>query len=225
MIVSLWMTRELVTISPDTPIVAAAALMAQRRIRRLLVVDHPAPSSHLLGIISAKDILHAFPPDVNPFAVTAPDIGSLPVTAAQIMTHQPVTTTPETPIEEAARLMDEKKIGSLPVLHDHHLIGIITESDIFRAFVSFFDAPENSARITFDASNGEDVFGFISRTARQRHLRVLSLISSVQQGIPVCVVRVASPHIDGFLEDLWNSDHRVINVLRFDRAGGGHQPQ
>jgi len=216
MIVGMWMTRDLVTIGPDTPITEAAALMSQKRIRRLPVVEAHSQGAHLLGIVSAKDILHAFPPDVNPFAVVAPDARSMPVHASQIMARRLQTTTPDMPIEAAARLMTENKIGALPVLRDKKLVGLITESDIFRAFVSFFEPPERGARITFDISGGEDVFSFISREAARRNLRILSLISSQQDNLPVCVVRIAGHDVDPLLDDLWNSGHRVINVLRFE---------
>jgi acetoin utilization protein AcuB len=132
------------------------------------------------------------------------------------MSHHLQTATPEMPIEEAARLMTENKIGALPVLRDRKLVGLITESDIFRAFVSFFEPPERGARITFDISSGEDVFDFISREGRRRKLRILSLVSSQQDNLPVCVVRIAGNNVDALLEDLWTSGHRVINVLRFD---------
>jgi acetoin utilization protein AcuB len=132
------------------------------------------------------------------------------------MSRRLLTTAPETPIEEAARVMKENKIGSLPVLRENKLAGLITESDIFRAFVSFFEPPQRGARITFDISSGEDVFGFISREAARRKLRVLSLISSRQDNLPVCVVRIAGNDVNPLLDDLWNSGHRVINVLRFE---------
>ena len=210
------MTRDLVTIGPDTPITDAAALMSQKRIRRLPVVESPSHHAHLLGIVTAKDILHAFPSGVNPFAIIGPDARSTPARASEIMSCHLQTATPEMPIEEAARLMTENKIGSLPVLRENKLVGLITESDIFRAFVSFFEPPERGARITFDISSGENVFNFISREARRRKLRILSLISSQQDNLPVCVVRIAGSNVETFLEDLWNSGHRVINVLRFE---------
>lgn len=216
MIVSMWMTRDLVTIGPDTPLTEAAALMSQNHIRRLPVVEAHSQGAHLLGIVSAKDILHAFPSNVNPFAVIAPDARAMPIHASQIMSRQLQTTAPETPIEDAARMMTEYKIGSLPVLREKKLVGLITESDIFRAFVSFFEPPQRGARITFDISSGEDVFSFISREAARRNLRILSLISSQQDKLPVCVVRIAGNDANPLLDDLWNSGHRVINVLRFE---------
>ncbi|HUB87459.1 MAG TPA: CBS domain-containing protein [Verrucomicrobiae bacterium] len=211
MIVSMWMTRDVVTVSPQTPVSEAAELMADRRIRRLPVVD----GHQIIGIVSARDILHAFPPDVNPFAVIRPPANSAPVTVTHIMTSHPQTIEPDAPIETAAELMAQWKIGALPVARAGKLVGLITESDIFRAFASFFASPQCRARITFDISSGEDVFGWVSRETRRRNLRIISLISSQQENVPVCVVRIAGGAVDEFLEDLWNSGHRVLNVLRY----------
>jgi acetoin utilization protein AcuB len=215
MIVSMWMTRNVATIEPHTPIAEAAALMARKHVRRLPVVEHRAAGSHLSGIVSAKDIFHAFPPDVNPFAIAAPEAVRKSVTAAHIMSRHLVTTTAETPIEQAAALMTEKKIGALPVVRDERLVGLITESDIFRAFVSFFAPPARGARVTFDISQGEDVFAWLGSKSQQRKVRVKSLISSQQDNLPVCVVHVSGPEVEGLLEDIWNSGHRVLNVIHF----------
>ena len=68
MIVSMWMTKNPVTVSLQTPIAEAAALMSRRRIRRLPVMESPNGFA-LAGILSATDILRAFPPDVNPLAM------------------------------------------------------------------------------------------------------------------------------------------------------------
>lgn len=215
MIVGMWMTRDVATIEPHTLISDAAALMAARRVRRLPVVARQESGQRLVGIVSAKDILHAFPPDVNPFAAVGSDRSPHPAVTAQIMSTTLHTAAPETPIEQAAALMAEKKIGALPVVRDGRLVGLITESDIFRVFVTFFATPHGGARITFDLSQDDrDVFGFISQTALQRNVRVLSLITSRQENVPVCVVRIAGAAVESFLEDLWSSGRRVLHVLR-----------
>jgi len=215
MIVSMWMTRNVVTIRPQAPLTEAAELMAAKHIRRLPVVEVHGQGLQLLGIVSARDILHAFPPDVNPFAIVPPKAGTVPVTVEHIMTPRPETIAPEAPIEAAAELMAEKKIGALPVVQGQKLAGLITESDIFRAFVSFFASPESNVRITFDISASEDVFDWLSHETRQRNLRIISLVSSQQENVPVCVVRVAGHTVDEFVEDLWDSGHRVLSVLRY----------
>jgi acetoin utilization protein AcuB len=214
-IVSMWMARDVVTVAPDVHVAEAAALMARHHIRRLPVVEPRGKQVRLLGMVSASDILHAFPPDVNPFAVESSQLRESPATTGEIMRREVETTRPDTPIEEAAALMCAHKVGALPVLRDDALVGLITESDIFRALVSLFAVPDLGARITFDMSKGEDVFSLIAQLAKRRHMKVLSLISAEQHGLPVCVVRVAGTNADRFLEDIWSSGHLVLNVLRF----------
>ncbi len=212
MIVSMWMTKNPVTVSLQTPIAEAAALMSRRRIRRLPVMESPNTPS-LAGIISATDILRAFPPDVNPLAMPLSGEGKHRV-VEDIMRRKPFTTAPDEPVEEVARVMGAQKIGSLPVLREDRLVGLITESDIFRAFVSVFNTDSSGARITFDVSHGEDTFGLIARVASERNVKVVSLIRSSQNDLPVCVVRITGAGVEEMLDDLWKSGHRVINVLR-----------
>lgn len=209
MIVSMWMTKNPVTIPLQTPIADAAALMARRRIRRLPVMDGAA----LVGIVSATDILRANPPDVNPIS-TASTAPAAQLNVEEIMRRNPITTSPDEPIEEVARLMGAQKIGALPVLREDRLVGMITESDIFRAFVSVFNTDSSGARITFDVSKGEDTFALISKVALERKVRIVNLISSTQNDLPVCVVRITGAGVEEMLDDLWKSGHRVINVLR-----------
>jgi acetoin utilization protein AcuB len=211
----MWMTRELLTVTVETPVAEAAKLMAQNHVRRLMVVEKWADGPHLLGIISAKDVIHAFPPHVNPFAIEGPDARLTPTTVSQIMTANPRTTTPDTPIEEAAALMCAHKIGALPVLRGKILAGIITESDVFRAFVSLLGSDEKGARITFDTTKGEDVFELVGKLAKRKKIRIISLIWTEQDQQPVRVVRIAGEGVDEVLDDLWSSGHIVINVIRF----------
>lgn len=215
MIVSMWMTRDVITIGPDRPIAEAAELMARQRIRRLLVVVPQPGGLDLLGIVSATDILHAYPPEINPFAVVVRQSPVERMAVREIMKSNLITVTPETPIEEAAQLMRGRKVGAFPVIRDGKLIGIITESDIFRAFASIFSAPEGGVRITFVIARREDAFDLVADIAAKHAVHVLSLVTSVREDTPVCVVRLAGPGIEAMLETLWKSEHRVLNVVRF----------
>jgi acetoin utilization protein AcuB len=213
--VGMWMTRNPTTVSPDTSAAAAAQVMAQHQVRRLLVTETWADGTHLLGIVSAKDVIHAFPPHINPFAIEGPDARQTKTTVGEIMTARPHTTTVDSPIEEAAELMCGNKIGSLPVMREGRLVGIITESDIFRAFASLFRSDEKGARITFDATQEEDVFELMGKLAKRHRLKVLSLIWTLHDELPVCVVRVAGDGVDRMLEELWSSGHAIVNVIHF----------
>jgi acetoin utilization protein AcuB len=215
MIVSMWMTRELVTIRPEMPVTEVATLMARKRVRRLLVTEMHGGEMRLLGLLSARDVLHAFPPEVNPFAVEAPPAWQSKALAGDVMRHDLHTAAPDMPIEAAAALMLKWKIGALPVLREKHLVGIITESDIFRAFVGMFATQEPGARITFDVTKGEDVFALITQAAQAGGVRVTSLMRSQEGSRSECVVRVEGEAVDQLLGELWASGHPVLNVIRF----------
>ncbi len=215
MIVSMWMIRDLVTIEPATPIPQAAAIMAQRHIRRLPVIEHHDNGPHPVGIITATDILHAYPPHVNPFAIVVSDTQQTHTTAADIMSRALQTVTPETPIDEAARIMRNMKISTLLVVQKMKLVGLLTESDIFRAFVSILDSRQGGMHITFEITKeGEDIFGFIAPIALRWGVHVVSLMSVEKDGRKMCVVRIVGTAVEAMLEELWNSGHSVLNVLR-----------
>lgn len=214
MIVSMWMTRNPVTIEPGTPLTEAAAIMARKHIRRLPVVKNHAGIIHPVGIITATDILHAYPPEINPFAVAAPDTNHSEIRAEEIMSRALQVVLPETPIEEAARIMRNEKISTLLVVQKGRLVGLITESDIFRAFVSIFDSPDGGARITFEIKKEEDAFRLIAPVALRWGVRVVSMMSVLQEGRNLCVVLIAGSAVDEMLDELWNSGHSVLNVLR-----------
>jgi len=210
----MWMTRDLLTVEPDTSVTDAAALMAQHKIRRLPVTRRVADKVHLLGMLSATDLYRVYPADRNPFAAVSLGTAPLKVTAAEIMSRQVLTTASDTPVEDAAAVMRDKKIGALPVLRDERLIGLITESDIFRAFISMLKEDAGAPRITFTVSADEDVFELLVAAASRRKVRVLSLLSSRNDDQRVCVARISGPELDKVMEDLWGSGHQVLNVLR-----------
>ena len=213
MIVSMWMTRDVQTVGPDTPIVEAARLMARRHIRRLPVVVPGPQGERLVGMVTATDLLHAFPSDVNPFALHAAAASRSVVKVAELLRHDLATVRPDEPVEAAATLMLERKVGGLPVVRDGRLVGVITESDVFRAFVSLFAAARRGLRVTFDASKCEHPFAVVAALAAGQALEVRSLVLSRQDELPVCVVRVEGPGGQAFVDGLWAAGHRVLNVL------------
>ncbi|MBI4546231.1 MAG: CBS domain-containing protein [Gemmatimonadetes bacterium] len=137
------MTREVITVSPSATLADAWGIMRARRIRHLPVVD----GGRLVGLVAAGDLRAAAPLPGN--GVTAAEqpgaLGSR--TVADIMIRDVVQTSPRAPVEEAARLLYEHRIGCLPVLADGVLVGIITETDVLRAFVDLFGAREPYSRI------------------------------------------------------------------------------
>lgn len=211
----MWMTRDVKTITPDTPLVEAAALMAKYRIRRLPVVEHHEHDRFPVGIVTATDILHACPPQLNPFAVSSTAGRNLRVTAGQIMKSALRMVAPDTPIEDAARIMRDAKISTLLVIQKMKLQGLITESDIFRAFVGILESTGAGARITFSRTEDEDIFGWVAPIALRLGVRVVSLMTVDQPDQKLCVIRISGGAQDEMIDELWNSGHRVLNVLRY----------
>ena len=206
------MSKELVTANADDSVSSIAELMRKHRIRRVPIVSKD-DSETLLGIVSHTDVMHAFPLEVAPSSAAASTIEAVQKhRASEVMTTNPVSTTPEAPIELAAQLMREHKIGALPVLHDGRLLGLITESDIFQAFVSMMHPAKASVRITFEIREGENVFPLIAKIAEQRGLQVNTFVSVRQHDRPLGMVQVTGPKIDQAIDDFWKSHHRVVNV-------------
>jgi acetoin utilization protein AcuB len=233
MFVSMWMTRDVQTVGTSATLADIAGKMLRRQIRRLPVVANSPDGPKLLGIIARSNVLHAFPADINPFAVNAADsiaaiergAGKVKVTAADLMARDPHTTTVDAPIESAARLMLDHKIGGLPVVSNHVLVGIITESDIFRAMVEVFEAPDRAIRITFSLTPGEDVLPLVADIAQRRGMRVTSFMSLPQHEPPVCVVQLAGDKVEETLEEVWKSRHRVLNVVHLVPEAPANMPR
>src|SRR4029453_13299411 len=131
MVVSRWMTRDPGTISPDTTISHAAKEMLAHGFRRLLVTEADPSGPKLGGIVTARRVAVAGPPDPNPFSED-PAAEEIVRPVSEIMSCAPLTTAPSTPIEDAARIMLERKVGALPVVYASRLQGIITRPDICR---------------------------------------------------------------------------------------------
>lgn len=126
-----WMTPNPITIDPKTTLPEAHKLMKECHIRRLPVVDR----GKLVGIVTLGDIREAEPSDATALSIFELNYLIARLTVDRIMTRNPITIKPEADIREAAQVMLEHKIGGLPVVENDKLVGIITESDIFRVLV------------------------------------------------------------------------------------------
>jgi acetoin utilization protein AcuB len=217
MLVGLWMSRKLITISPTATIAEAAVEMERHRIRRLLVIQGAGAKTALLGIVSLGDVARAFPADTNPLSVEAATRGpGRPV--SEIMTGDPCTVEPETPIEDAARVLVERKVGALPVVRGDQLVGIITESDLFRALVEVVGGGVAGVRVTFDLAAEEDAVDVVLDVGRRHDMRVVSAVTLEREGRRLGVIKLAGSAAQGFIDDLWQSGHRVVSITRSTRA-------
>ena len=128
-----WMTREVIAISPDTSLAEAHKLMQEKRIRRLPVMDH----DRIVGIVTLGDVRGAEPSQASSLSIWEMNDLLAKLKVTEVMTRHPMTIRQSASIGEAARTMLDNKFSGLPVVDESaHLVGIITESDIFRLVAS-----------------------------------------------------------------------------------------
>jgi len=140
------MTRNPVLCTADLSVTDAFDLMKKSHIRRMPVVDK---NGKLVGIVSDKDLLRVTPsPATTLSAYEIPYLLSK-VKVSDVMAKKVITVAEETPVEEAARIMADNKIGGLPVVDESNVVvGIITETDIFKTFLELIGARRPGVRIT-----------------------------------------------------------------------------
>lgn len=143
------MSHPVITIPPDMSIIDALSLMKRERIRRTPVVD----GGELVGIISDKDLLNASPSPATSLSIWEMNYLLSKITVQDVMTRDVLTVSEDTPIEEAARIMADSKIGGLPVMRAGQVVGIITETDLFKIFLELMGAREQGVRVTVEVEN------------------------------------------------------------------------
>jgi len=172
MFVSDRMTHPVITIPPETPIQDALNLMHKEHIRRLPVVDHRGT---LIGMVSERDLLHASPSDATSLSVWELNYLLSKVTVDKIMTKQVISVTRETPLEEAARIMADSKIGGLPVTADGQVVGIITETDLFKVFLEMLGARDAGIRVAALVANQPGELAKLAKAVYEAGGNILAL--------------------------------------------------
>lgn len=150
MLVGNRMSHPVITIHPNTSVEDALNLMVNENVRRLPVVDD---RGHMVGIVSERDLIRAEPSEATTLDIWEQKDFIRKLKIDRIMTRNVITVTEETTLEEAARIMADKKIAGLPVIKDDKVIGIITETDLFKIFLEILGAREPGVRLTVMVSN------------------------------------------------------------------------
>ena len=188
MYVSDWMTAKVFTLEPDDYLSDALTLMKEKNIKHLPVVK----GSRLKGLISDRDIK-----EYSPSKATSLDIYELHYLLAktrikEIMRTKVITTTADTPVEEAAMVMLDQGIGCLPVLDTGNVVGIISDKDIFRALVDITGVRHGGHRICVTIEDRPGSIREVADIIRTHGFRLLGILTSyegVREGYRRVVIR------------------------------------
>ena len=161
MLVKDWMTREPLVVSPRTSVEQAVITMRENRVRHLPVVKK---DDILVGIVTQTDLLQASPSPATSLSVWEINFLLAKMQVRDAMNAEVIVVDEECPLEEAALVMAEHKIGCLPVIHGKRLVGIITETDLFNIFTEQLGARKAGVRLTLLV---DDVKGEMSRLSGQ----------------------------------------------------------
>jgi len=139
MLVGERMTRDPIVVRDDTPIDKALKIMRDNKVRRLPVLNDKGA---LVGIVSDRDLLFASPSPATSLSIYELHYLLARIAVADVMTTEVITVTEDTSLKEAARIMVDHRIGGLPVERKGELVGIITETDLFKTFLELLEAQE-----------------------------------------------------------------------------------
>jgi acetoin utilization protein AcuB len=138
------MSRTVIFVAPETPVHDALAMFRKDHIRRAPVIKE----GKLVGIVSETDLLNASPSPATTLSIWEMNYLMSKVTVKQVMTKKVKTIEVDTPIEEAARIMADSKIGGMPVTRAGKIVGMITETDLFKVFLEFMGSREKGVRVS-----------------------------------------------------------------------------
>lgn len=204
MIVGNRMTKEPITAEPDELLIRASHKMQAGGFHRLPVVSE----GKLVGILTDRD-LRAHQGHLEHTKING------------VMTEKPVTVTPATTLEDAAQIMLERQFGGLPVVADGRLVGIITASDILKAFLDVMGASHGgSTRIDFVLEGEEHGFLEATRLVAREGGEVLG-VGTYREKLgenPVCYLRLLSGNPEQIAKALRASGFNVLGVHRISVA-------
>jgi acetoin utilization protein AcuB len=211
MLVGSRMTPHPITVAHDTPIDEALKAMRDKNVRRLPVLND---KGDLVGIVAEKDILYASPSPATSLSIHEIHYLVSRIKVSEIMTKNVITVSDDTPLEEAARVMADNRIGALPVMHDGKLAGIITETDVFKIFLELLGARESGVRMTMKVPEGMGMLPLITGTISRLDGRVLALTAwtGEEPGSRIVTIKVSGVERDKLVNSVGELGIEYLDV-------------
>jgi|SRR5690554_478013 len=198
------MTTDLLTVKEETPVLEATELMRKNKVRRLPVVK----GEKVVGIVTEDDLLRVSPSTATSLSVFELNYLLSKLLVKNAMSKEVITVEPEATLEEAALILREKNVGALPVVNGGKLVGIITESNIFDAFIELMGLKETGTRVTIDTEDRLGVLADVTQIIKSFGVNIISMAA---------LHRPDSPADENMNADAVTKEHgRGEVVLRLD---------
>ena len=207
------MSMDLVTVLPETNVLEALELMRGNKIRRLPVLEN----GKLKGMVTQLDLLRISPSPATSLSVFELNYLLSKMTVKEAMTTEPIVVAADATVEEAALIMRDNQVGGLPVVQDGKLVGIITETNIFDAFIESMGLRRAGIRLGIEVPDHPGVLAKITQIIYQFKANIISLatFAGVQEGEAQIVVRIAELDlVEELVTELEKQGYQVFHVAK-----------
>lgn len=207
-----YMTKNVVTITPDTRVAKAADLLREEDLRRLPVVEN----GHLVGLVTAGTMADATPSKATSLSIYEMNYLLNKTKIKDIMIKNVITVEPNASLEDAIYLMLTHKVGVLPVLDGEELVGIITDRDVYKAFLHISGYGLEGIRVVINTDNAVGILARVASTISEENLNIRrTVVDTRANGKTVVELQIdgdISPEI--LKEKLHNTGVEVESVMK-----------
>lgn len=204
-----FMTSDPITITPDTPIFQALEIVRKHKVRHLPVLK----DGRIVGLVTERGLLTVSPSPATTLSVYELNYVLAKVTVREAMIKNPVTVAPDCPIEEAAQLMWDKRIGSLLVTDDGRLVGILTQTDMIEAVVRLLGLRKPGARLVIETGDRIGVLAELTQIFRDHDINIRSVATmEIEPGRYHVLFRLNVLDVGGVAAEIERRGFHIISV-------------
>ena len=200
-----FMTRKVVYISPDTTIAHAADMMREQKLHRLPVIEN----DQLVGLVTEGTIAEASPSKATSLSIYEMNYLLNKTKVGDVMIRDVVTISQFASLEDATYLMLKNKIGILPVVDNEQIYGVITDRDIFKAFLEVSGYGEEGVRLRFVTENKVGVLEQIIRLLVEENLNISNTVNIPRKDGKVVIEVQLAGNIDTALLKKKFDEHAI----------------
>lgn len=204
-----FMTKNVIAVKPETPIFDAVDLMKKNDIHRLPVLKH----EKLVGLITEGIIAEAMPSKATSLSVYEANYLLNKTTVGDVMEKKVLTIAPGDLLEDAIYKMRQHNIGVLPVLAGEKLVGMITNNDIFDAFLKITGYNEGGARITLQITEDhQGILAKITQLLADHEISILTVVVNRMELATIVEIQVSSRNTE-MLRQLLTAEGFVVKAV------------